>query len=137
RAELAAAAAGIREQLGFGAPDVEDPVPIWAVELRPPRIQPPVSLADVFASDPHQRVSHALGKAYRDVVRGFRGQIDNPPDLVAHPENEADVERVLAWCADQGLAAIPYGGGTSVVGGVEARVGDGYEGVVTIDLGRL
>ncbi|HKH15864.1 MAG TPA: FAD-binding oxidoreductase, partial [Solirubrobacterales bacterium] len=74
---------------------------------------------------------------YRDVVRGFRGQIDNPPDLVAHPGDEGDVERVLDWCAGERIAAIPYGGGTSVVGGVEPRLGDAYRGVVTIDLGGL
>jgi alkyldihydroxyacetonephosphate synthase len=70
-------------------------------------------------------------------VRGFRGEIENPPDLVAYPTAEREVESVLAWCADEGLAAIPYGGGTSVVGGVEARVGDAYPGTVTIDLRRL
>ena len=46
-----------------------------------------------------------------------------------------EVEQVLAWCADEGAAAIPYGGGTSVVGGVEPRVGEAYRGAVTIDLG--
>src|SRR5436190_22900334 len=137
RRDLEAAAAGVREQLGFGATEVEEPAPLDTIDLPGPRVEPPASLSELLSSDAYERVSHALGKAYRDVVRGFRGQIENPPDLVAHPENEADVERVLAWCTDQGLAAIPYGGGTSVVGGVEARVGDGYEGVVTIDLGRL
>ena len=44
---------------------------------------------------------------------------------------------MLGWCADAGAAAIPYGGGTSVVGGVEPRVGDAYAGAVTIDLGAL
>ena len=44
---------------------------------------------------------------------------------------------MLAWCSDAGAAAIPYGGGTSVVGGVEPRVGDSYAGAVTIDLGAL
>jgi alkyldihydroxyacetonephosphate synthase len=82
-------------------------------------------------------VTHALGKAYRDVVRGFRGQIDAPPDLVARPRDEAEVEAVLAWCADQGAAAVPFGGGTSVVGGIEPRIGDEYAGAVTIDLGAL
>ena len=43
---------------------------------------------------------------------------------------------MLDWCADAGAAAIPYGGGTSVVGGVEPRIDDGYAGAVTIDLGR-
>ncbi len=137
RAGLEAAAAGIREQLGFGADDVEEPVPLEAIELPAPRIQPPAALERLFAADTYERVSHGLGKAYRDVVRGFRGQIDNPPDLVAHPRDEAEVEQVLAWCADEGAAAIPFGGGTSVVGGVEPRVGDPDRAAVTIDLGAL
>ena len=44
-------------------------------------------------------------------MRGFRGQIEHPPDLVAYPGDEREVEAVLAWCAEQRLAAIPYGGG--------------------------
>jgi alkyldihydroxyacetonephosphate synthase len=112
-------------------------VSLEAISLPPARIDPPPSLAGIFRSDPYERVSHALGKAYRDVVRGFRGQIENPPDLVAHPGDEREIEQVLAWCTEEGVAAIPYGGGTSVVGGVEPRVGDAYRGAVTIDLGRL
>jgi alkyldihydroxyacetonephosphate synthase len=112
-------------------------VPLEAVELREPRVKAPASLAAIVGDERHDRVSHGLGKAYRDVVRGFRGEFPNPPDLVAHPGDESELEAVLGWCADEGLAAIPYGGGTSVVGGVEPRVGQGYPGVVSIDLGRL
>jgi alkyldihydroxyacetonephosphate synthase len=61
----------------------------------------------------------------------------NPPVLVAYPESAEDVGVVLNYCADEGAAAIPYGGGTSVVGGVEPRVGEEYRGVVTIDLKRM
>ena len=43
---------------------------------------------------------------------------------------------VLDWCAEAGAAAIPYGGGSSVVGGVE-DVGDTYRGAVTVDLRHL
>jgi alkyldihydroxyacetonephosphate synthase len=127
----------VREQLGFGGTEVEAPVPLDAIELPPPRIEPPRSLSHLLRSDAYDRVSHALGRAYRDVVRGFRGLIEHPPDLVAHPGDERELEAVLGWCAEEGLAAIPYGGGTSVVGGVEPRVEDAYPGAVTIDLGRL
>ena len=137
REELEAAARGIRERLGFGGDSVEEPVPLEAIELPEPRVEPPASLSDLFRSDPYERISHALGKAYRDVVRGFRGQIEHPPDLVAHPSNESELEAVLGWCAEEEIAAIPYGGGTSVVGGVEPRVGDAYRGAVSIDLGAL
>ncbi len=85
----------------------------------------------------YDRASHAYGKAYRDVVRGFRGRFDHAPDVVAFPGDEVEVQRVLEWCGDVGAAAIPFGGGTSVVGGVEAAVGAPYEGAVAIDLKRL
>ena len=133
---MALVATAARERLGFGERP-ELPVTLEAIELEPPRLAAPAALAEIVSDDRRDRVTHALGKAYRDVVRGFRGQIDNPPDVVARPRDEAEVEAVLAWCADAGAAAIPFGGGTSVCGGVEPRVGDEYAGAVTIDLGRL
>jgi alkyldihydroxyacetonephosphate synthase len=135
-ADLSAAAVDIRERLGFGG-EASEPVPLEAIELPAPRLAPPASLAEIVSDGRRDRVSHALGKSYTDAVRGFRGRIDHPPDLVARPRDEAEVEAVLGWCADAGAAAIPYGGGTSVVGGVEPDVGDGYAGAVTIDLGAL
>ncbi|HEY5052753.1 MAG TPA: FAD-binding oxidoreductase [Solirubrobacterales bacterium] len=68
-------------------------------------------------------------------MRGFRGEFPNPPDLVAFPKDESEIETVLAWCETAGAAVVPFGGGTSVVGGVEARVGD--RPVVSLDLRRL
>ncbi len=135
-ADLRAAAPRIRERLGFGG-EPEEPVPLEAIELPEPRIDTPSALEEIVGADSHERVSHALGKAYRDVVRGMRGQIEHPPDLVARPRDEAEIEAVLGWCEDVGAAAIPYGGGTSVVGGVEPRVADSYAGAVSIDLGAL
>ena len=94
-------------------------MPLEAVELRAPRLKAPASLGDLFTDDRHERVCHALGKAYRDVVRGFRGEFENPPDLVALPRDESEIEAVLSWAEAEGAAVIPFGGGTSVVGGVE------------------
>ena len=136
-AQLEDAAVQVRERLGFGGEQVAEPVPLEDVVLRPPRVVPPDPLAGICRADPYERASHAMGKAYRDVVRGFRGEFENPPDFVAHPASEEDVERILGWCADEGVAAIPFGGGTSVVGGVEPRVDDRYSGAVSIDLGGL
>jgi alkyldihydroxyacetonephosphate synthase len=132
------AAGGLAQHLGFGDPEPERPVSLEAIELLPSRLPPaPGALAQICTSDRDERVRHAYGRAYRDVVRGFRGRIDHAPDVVARPRDEADVERVLEWAADAGAAVIPFGGGTSVVGGVEARVGSAYAGVVTLDLGAL
>src|SRR2546423_13101215 len=130
--EVRAAAAGIREHLGFGPLEVEEPARLEAIELPPPLLEPPASLQGICSTERYERVTHAYGKAYRDLVRAFRGRIDHPPDVVARPRDEADVERLLEWCSSAGAAAIPFGGGTSVVGGVEAR---GLEAAVSIDLG--
>ena len=135
--EMQDAAVGARAHLGFDPAEPELPVAIGDVELPAPQIEPPASLAEICSSDPHERASHAYGKAYRDVIRAFRGRFDNPPDLVAHPRNEQDVVALLDWCSGAGVAAIPYGGGTSVTGGVEPAVGDAYAGSVSIDLGAL
>src|SRR2546423_11931265 len=135
--ELREAAAGIRSHLGFEPADVEQPAPLEAIELPAPGLSPPPALADLCSAEPHARVTHAMGKGYRDLVRALRGRVDHAPDVVARPRDEREVEAVLAWCADAGAAAIPYGGGTSVVGGVEPRVGDAYAGAVSIDLRAL
>jgi len=132
--ELKQAATGIRERFGFGGA-VEEPVPLDSVEIRPPRLKAPGDFGDLFTAEKYQRVSHALGKAYRDVVRGFRGEFENPPDLVALPRDESEVEAVLSWCEAEGAAAVPFGGGTSVVGGVEGRLGE--RPFVSLDLRRL
>ncbi|MGH2912117.1 MAG: FAD-binding oxidoreductase [Solirubrobacteraceae bacterium] len=135
--EVRAAAGGLATHLGFPPQEVEDPVSLDEVVLRPPSVAPPAALASICSSDVHARASHALGKSYSDIVRGFRGRFDHPPDFVAHPRDEGDVERVLEWCSSERVAAIPYGGGTSVVGGVEPLVGDSYNGAITIDLGAM
>jgi alkyldihydroxyacetonephosphate synthase len=110
-------------------------VPLDAVEVRAPRLRAPAELGDLFTDAKYERVSRALGKAYRDVVRGFRGQFENPPDLVALPRDESEVEAVLSWCESEGAAVVPFGGGTSVVGGVEGRLGE--RPFVSLDLRRL
>jgi alkyldihydroxyacetonephosphate synthase len=132
--QMREAAEGIRARFGFGG-EVEKPVPLKDVSLRKARLGVPEGLGDLFAAGRYERVSHALGKSYRDVVRGFRGEFENPPDLVAFPRDESEIETVLSWAEAEGAAVIPFGGGTSVVGGVEARLGD--RPVVTMDLRRL
>jgi alkyldihydroxyacetonephosphate synthase len=132
--QLREAAEGIRARFGFGG-EVEEPVPLEAVELRAPRLKRPADFGDLFSDGRYERASHALGKAYRDVVRGFYGKFENPPDLVAFPRDEPEIEAVLSWAEAEGAAVIPFGGGTSVVGGVEPRVGE--RPAVSLDLRKL
>jgi len=132
--ELVAAAKGIGERFGFGDEPLE-PVALDEVELRKPRLKVPSAFGDLFSDEHYERVSHGLGKAYRDVVRGFRGEFENPPDLVAYPKDESEIEVVLEWAEAEGAAVVPFGGGTSVVGGVEGRLGE--KPFVSMDLRRL
>ena len=110
---------------------------IEEIELRASRVRPPSALSAIMSADPLDRAGHTYGKAYRDIVRGFRRDFRPAPDLVAHPRNEEDIARILDWCAGSRIAAIPYGGGSSVVGGVEARGLEDFAGAVSIDLGAL
>lgn len=135
--QVASLAAAVSERLGTTvepkpAPRIDD------VELRPPRVEPPGSLAPLVVGDTESRALHSYGRSYRDVVRGFRRNFPHPPDLVAHPATEADVVAILDWCSTAGLAAIPFGGGSSVVGGVEPiDLDDAYAGIVSVDLTAL
>ena len=101
------------------------------LDLPPSRITPPAALAALCSVDPVDRAAHARGKAFRDVVLNLRGRLENVPDLIARPRHERDVIDVLDWCTGESIPVIPYGGGSSVVGGVEPR----FDGpAVTVDL---
>ena len=135
--QVAEQGAGLRSHFGFEPAEVEQPARLEDVTLPEPRLAPPDSLASICSSDTYERAAHAYGKSYRDIVRGFRGEYGWAPDFVAHPSDEDDLARVLDWCADAGAAAIPYGGGTSVVGGVGPLDDTALAGTVSIDLKAL
>jgi len=99
-----------------------------------PRVRPPDPLAAMMTTADRARAAHAYGKAFRDVVRALAGQVDHPPDLVAYPATEDDVAAILDWAGGARIAVVPYGGGSSVVGGVEYR---GDRPWVSVDLSRL
>ncbi|HEY1539149.1 MAG TPA: FAD-binding oxidoreductase [Solirubrobacteraceae bacterium] len=137
-AQLHAAAPGLAEHLRIaGDGEVRAAVALENVVLPAPRVRASPGLRGICASDVHARVTHAWGKSYADVVRGFHGRFDFPPDVVARPRGERDVEAVLEWAADANVAIVPYGGGTSVSGGVQCEVPDRFDGVVSLDLSAM
>jgi len=137
RAELEELGATFAGRFGLDGVRKQQPPRIEELDLAAPRLTPPESIAALLSADPYDRVSHAYGRSFRDLVRAFRRDYTRAPDLVAFPRDEGDVAAVLAWCSAERAAAIPFGGGSSVAGGVEPDVGDGYRGTVSIDLGRL
>ena len=83
----------------------------------PPGRRPPPEGLPFITADAYARITHTYGRAYPDLLRGFRGDFMAAPDLVASPADEAEVVATLDWAAAEGVAVVPYGGGTSVVGG--------------------
>lgn len=108
------------------------------IELRRPRISPPPALQPFCTVEKYDRLLHSYGRSVHDLVRMIhRRDFSNPPDVVAYPRGETDIRALLDWCSENELAATPFGGGSSVVGGVNPASDARYGGVVTIDLKRL
>ena len=129
--------AGLMRRLGGDAGASAPPPRAGEFELRKPRVEPPGTLQSCFSCTPYDRLVHSYGKSFADSVRMWSRQVPNPPDWVAFPEDEQGVQDVLDWASRENVAVVPFGGGTSVVGGVEPAVGEGYAGVVSLDLERL
>jgi len=124
-------------RLGIDTVRVLEPPRVDELELRAPRLAAPTSLEAAFSGEPYDRAAHTYGRSFRDLVRAFRRDYVHAPDLVAFPRGEGELVSVLEWCSGAGAAAIPFGGGSSVVGGVEPDVGEGYHGAVSVDLRNL
>lgn len=105
------------------------------IRLRPCRLTIPARLRDMCTTEQYERLFHSYGSSFLDSVRIFARDFPNPPDVIAYPRNEQDVLALFDWCNDVGAAVIPFGGGTSVVGGVEPP-GD-YPATVTVDMKHM
>jgi alkyldihydroxyacetonephosphate synthase len=129
----------IRSELG-----VDDrstlPVALEEVELPAPAQLPP-GLRDIVGEDAvltglEDRLRRSTGKSYPDLVRVRSGRLEDAPDAVVLPGEGAQVRAVLDLCASEGVAVVPFGGGTSVVGGVDAVRGR-LSRLIALDLSRL
>ncbi|MGI8847637.1 MAG: FAD-binding oxidoreductase [Candidatus Dormibacteria bacterium] len=118
-------------------------VALHEVTLPPSRLSPADRgrLAAVVGEDwvdaaSEARIRHAAGRSYLDLLALRSGRLDAAPDAVVHPGDEAEIVELLALCGDIDCAVVPFGGGTSVVGGVTPLSG-GHAAVISLDLGRL
>ena len=133
----------LRNQLGVDPSLRLSPVALEDVRLPEPRLSASARErlvgavgADHVRDDRLARVEHAAGKGYADLVRLRSGDASSAPDLVVGPASDGEIQAVLAACADARIAVVPFGGGTSVVGGVEP-VSEGFAGAIALDLRRL
>src|SRR3954449_1720814 len=91
---------------------------------------------DAVLVDDRSRAEHAGGQSYTDIVRRRRGDTSAAPDAVLLPADADAVQRALEVCSAERITVVPWGGGTSVVGGLDAVRGDGVA-LVALDLRRL
>jgi alkyldihydroxyacetonephosphate synthase len=133
----------LRDELGLDPAAGSPPVALEEVRLPQSRLSQAVRerLAREVGEqhvldDRAARVGHAAGRSYPDLVRLRTGNLAAAPDAVVEPGSAEQVAAVLAACAEARVAVVPFGGGTSVVGGVDP-VADGFPAVVSMDLRRL
>ena len=107
------------------------------VNLPQSSLKSPNSLQAIVSNDKLERLNHTYGKSFPDSARSILGQFPAPPDFVAFPDSEEDITNILDWASSNDIAVIPYGGGSSVCGGVETNVGDDYNGVISLDMKNL
>jgi len=133
----------LRESLGVDPAARRGPVGLEEVRLPDARLGEEmrsglehVAGRDHVSQERQARILHAAGKSYPDLVRMRSGDASSAPDVVVAPGSAREVQALLRLCADAGVAVVPFGGGTSVVGGVEP-VREGFAGTVSLDLHRL
>jgi len=136
-----AARAVLQRELGALTP--AKAAPLAQARLAPSRLQPAVTARlenavgnDGVRTDDETRAWHAGGQAYGDLVRRRHGDASAAPDAVVVPGDEDAVAAVLRICSEESVAVVPWGGGTSVVGGLDPERG-ACSAVIALDLSRL
>jgi alkyldihydroxyacetonephosphate synthase len=137
------AAGFLRSALGVEGAVVSRPVALSEVRLAPPALAAAARdrLAGIVGEehvrdDPAARAGRCRGKSYLDLLRQRAGDCEDAPDAVVAPGDAREVQRVIYACSEEGIAIVPYGGGTSVVGGLEPLRGR-FGALISLDLGRL
>jgi alkyldihydroxyacetonephosphate synthase len=133
----------LRERHGIEPAPPRPPVALTNVRLPAPQLPPALReqarsmLGRAGFRDDHAaRVEHAAGRGYPDLVRLRDGRPEGAPDAVLYPTGHDQLRALLDLCAQASVAVVPFGGGTSVVGGVEPLRGE-HRAVVSLDLGRM
>lgn len=134
----------VGEQLGVGSLTPRPAVPLPEIELPAPRLgevelrglKAIVGEANVKV-DRYERAFHARGRSYLDLLALRAGDLGQAPDAVVYPGSADEVQQLLTACDGEGWAVVPFGGGSSVVGGVTALRREDQRAVVTVDMTRM
>ncbi|MEE8173102.1 MAG: FAD-binding protein, partial [Alphaproteobacteria bacterium] len=133
-AEARAVAERIGGLTGISPQGYIAPPKLNEISLAAPRLKAPQALRSICSTSTYDRAAHTYGKSYPDYIRAYARDFTNAPDIVAFPKSENDIAALLDWADSAGAAVIPFGAGSSVVGGIEPVVGDAFKATLTIDM---
>lgn len=132
----------LHQALGIDGTPIDEPT-LDQVRLRPSALSPAdrdglsaIVGAQHVTVDDRARLLRAGGKSTLDLLRRRDFGVQDAPDAVLLPGGDDEIARVLRYCAQRSIAVVPFGGGTSVVGGVDPLRGD-FKAVISLDLRRL
>jgi len=121
----------LQEKLEITGEIIQQPVSLDSVKVSGTRVEEAFArrLMNIFGEenvqlDDKERFLHSLGKGYLDLIRGWKGAPSGVPDVVVYPTSESQIERLFSESAQWSFVVVPYGGATSVVGGVESHTKD-------------
>jgi alkyldihydroxyacetonephosphate synthase len=133
---------GLRERLGATGPP-QPPVALEQVRLEGSALSESavdelrrLLGADRVSLEREARVRHAAGRGYLDLVRLRSGELEGAPDAVLNVSDGRQIPALLDLCAKRSIAVVPFGGGTSVVGGLAPLRGR-HDAVIALDLAGL
>lgn len=131
--------------LGGIEPAAQDTPPVALEDVRLPDVRLSEAAREAlvavvgeshYSTERLDRVEHAGGKSYPDLYRLRSGDGSHAPDAVVFPGTSKEISDLLAACVEHEIAVVPFGGGTSVVGGVDPVRGR-FAAVISLDLRRL
>jgi alkyldihydroxyacetonephosphate synthase len=144
RTREAALLAELGRRLGRPIARAPEPAALDSIKLPPPKLATDLLARlraacgeDGVRTSAVERITHATGRSLPDLLRLRRGELEGAPEAVLYPPDEGAIAAVLRIAADAQLAVIPFGGGSSVVGGVAPRCAPGQSGALSLDTTRL
>ncbi|MFT4977447.1 MAG: alkyldihydroxyacetonephosphate synthase [Myxococcota bacterium] len=134
----------LKEGLGIGALHPMPSADIDTLPLKPSALSTSLRAAletalapERVRTDRFERVFHAVGRSYWDLLRLRAGELEHAPDAVVYPTSTAELLALMTLAVAEGLSLIPFGGGSSIVGGVEAIRGSGHVATITVDMSEM
>lgn len=134
----------LKDLCGFDSLPHTPPVQWQNINIPPPNLSEEALIelrkkipSSKITTSEFERIIHARGKSYLDTLSLRSGKIDCFPDIVIYPTTKEDIIQLVRWCNLNRVAIIPFGGGTSVVGGVNPIKSHSHTAVISVDLRSL